>query len=247
MNLTFSGSRALVLGGSCELALATAKAMIASSLLPILTYRSADGLGSINRALQAHAGKYNTAYLNFTDRESLVSLFSQTGDALDFIVDFAHGNYEVLVAQADEDDVYSYFAENVAFRATFLKMAGRLLLKKRKGRLVFVSSTAAERPNPGQGFYAAAKLASEALYRTLGLELGGRGISTVILRPGYVYAGRGRAYVEDRGQKILESVPIQRALTAEEIAKTILYLISESASGINAAVLTIDGGFTYGK
>ncbi|MGZ6221107.1 MAG: SDR family NAD(P)-dependent oxidoreductase, partial [Syntrophales bacterium] len=121
------------------------------------------------------------------------------------------------------------------------------MLKKRKGRLVFIYSAAAARPNPRQGFYAAAKLASEALYRKMGLELGERGVTSVILRPGYVEAGRGRIYLQQQERKILEVVPIKRALTSDEIAQTILFLLSDSATGINATEIPMDGGLTSGK
>jgi 3-oxoacyl-[acyl-carrier protein] reductase len=245
MNLTFSGSRVLILGGTCELAHTLAVSMIASSLFPILTYRSDAGLNAIRKALPHYEGKYATEYLKFGDRHSLNTLFARIGDDLDFMVDCVQGNYESLIAQADEEEVYGYFTENISFRAEVLKTAGRIMLKKRKGRLVFISSTAAARPNPGQGFYAAAKLASEALYRNMGLELGGRGITTIILRPGYVDAGRGRAYLEEKN--VLEAVPIKRAVTKEEIAETVLFLLSESAAGMNATVITMDGGLTVGK
>jgi 3-oxoacyl-[acyl-carrier protein] reductase len=247
MSFAFSGNRALVLGGTCELALALAGAMIESSLFPILTYRDDRGLSRIRKALQPFEGRYETYYLNFGDRDSLDSLFSYIGENLDFMVDFAQGNYESLIASADEDCVYRYFTENISFRAESLKMAGRIMLKKRKGRLVFISSTAAQRPNPGQGFYAAAKLASEALYRNMGLEMGERGVTTVILRPGYVDAGRGSIYIQRQGGKTLETVPIKRAITRDEIAQTILFLLSDSAAGINATELSMDGGLTSGK
>jgi 3-oxoacyl-[acyl-carrier protein] reductase len=247
MNLTFSGNRALVLGGTCELALALAGAMIESSLFPILTYRDDRGLSRIRKTLPPFEGRYETYYLNFGDRDSLDSLFSYIGDHLDFMVDFAQGNYESLIASADEDSVYRYFTENISFRAEALKMAGRTMLKKRKGRLVFISSTAAQMPNPGQGFYAAAKLASEALYQNMGLELGERGVTAVILRPGYIDAGRGSIYLHGKGGETLETVPIKRAITRDEIAQTILFLLSDSAAGINATGISMDGGLTSGK
>ena len=247
MNFTFSGNRALVLGGTCELALALAGAMIEASLFPILTYRDDRGLSCIRKTLQPFEGRYETYYLNFGDRDSLDSLFSYIDDKLDFMVDFSQGNYESLIASADEACVYRYFTENISFRAEALKMAGRTMLKKRKGRLVFISSTAAQRPNPGQGFYAAAKLASEALYRNMGLELGERGVTTVILRPGYVDAGRGSIYIQGQEGKILQTVPIKKAITRDEIAQTILFLLSDSAAGINATEIAMDGGLTSGK
>ena len=247
MSLHFSGNRALLLGGTCELALVLAHSMIESDLFPILTYRDDKGLNTIREALRPFHGKYETCYLNFGDRDSLDSVFTRIGDDLNFLVDFAQGNYESLIAGADEDSVYSYFMENISFRAEILKRVGRTMLKKKKGRLVFISSAAAARPNPGQGFYAAAKLASEALYRNMGLELGERGVTTVILRPGYIEAGRGRIYLQKQDRKILETVPIKRAITGEEVAQTILFLLSDSAAGINATEISIDGGLTAGK
>jgi len=247
MNTTFSGSHALILGGTCEIALTLAEYMIQTSLFPILTYRDEKGLLSITRTLQPFKGKYASYYLNFGDRESLESLFSATYDHLDFLVDFAQGHYESYVASADEESVYRYFMENISFRAEVLKRAGRAMLKKRKGRLIFISSSAAERPNPGQGFYAAAKQASEALYRAMALEMGERGVTAVILRLGYIDAGRGRVYLNGQGRDIVEKLPIKRAITREEVAETILFLLSDGAAAINATEILMDGGLTSGK
>jgi 3-oxoacyl-[acyl-carrier protein] reductase len=247
MNATFSGDRALILGGTCEIALTLATYLVRASLRPILTYKDEKGLRAIRKNLETMDGDYDVCHLNFGDRQSLDSLFCYIGDDLDFMIDLAQGNYESFIAAADEESVCRYFMENISFRAEVLKRAGRVMLKKRRGRLIFMSSSAAERPNPGQGFYAAAKMASEALYRSMGLELGERGVTTVILRPGYIDAGRGREYVNKRGRDILEMVPIKRMITKNEIAETILFLLSESATGINATEILIDGGLTSGK
>ncbi len=143
MNLHFSGNRALVLGGTCELALLLAHAMIESNLYPILTYRDDKGLSAIGEAVRPFHGRYATCYLNFGDRDSLDAVFTQIDDGLNFLVDFAQGNYESFIAGADEDSIYSYFMENISFRAEVLKRAGRAMLKKKKGRLVYISSAAA--------------------------------------------------------------------------------------------------------
>jgi len=127
-----------------------------------------------------------------------------------------------------------------------LKRVGRTMLKQRRGRLVFVSSSAAFRPNPGQGFYAAAKQASEALYRSMGLEMGKRGITTVTLRPGYINSGRGRRYLAQK-EDILSHIPTGKPLSPEHVAETIMFLLSDSAAGFNATEIIMDGGLTAGK
>jgi len=121
------------------------------------------------------------------------------------------------------------------------------MLSGRKGRLVFVSSTAALRPNLGQGFYAAAKLAAEALYRNLGLELGKRGITAVTLRPGYISAGRGRSFIQDNENEVLKRIPTGKALSASEVASAIMFLLSDGAAGFNATEIVMDGGLSAGK
>jgi 3-oxoacyl-[acyl-carrier protein] reductase len=247
MKLNFSGNNALILGGSCELAINLAECMIKASLFPILTYRNEIGKRHISERLESFKGKYRSFYLSLGDRDSLDFLLDEIGDDIDYLVDFVQGDFEGYVASADEDTIHRYFDENVSFRAEILKRASRLMLKKRRGRLIFISSSAADRPNPGQGFYAAAKLASEALYRNLGLELGEHGVTAVTLRPGYIDAGRGREYIKMRGEEVLRTVPIKRALTGAEVAETILFLLSDSAAGFNATEISLDGGLAAGK
>ncbi|MBC2693777.1 MAG: SDR family oxidoreductase [Desulfobacteraceae bacterium] len=245
--MKFSGNKALLLGGSCDLAITLARRMIEAGLSPILTYRNEKGRKYISKNLKDCPKKYSSFYLEFGNRDSIDLLLHQTGDDIDFVVDFAQGNFESLVAAADADRVYSYFAENVSFRAEVLKKIARIMMKKKSGRFVFISSSAAKRQNPGQGFYAAAKLASEAIYKNLGLELGNHGITTVTLRPGYIDSGRGKKFIQDHVKKVIDKVPIKKALTKKEVAEAILFYLSNSATGFNATEISMDGGLTAGK
>ena len=247
MNMKFSGNRALILGGSCDLAIILAMRMIESDLFPILTYRNEKGQEYISKNLKNPQKKYSSLYFEFGDRDSIDSLLHQTGDNIDFMVDFAQGNFESLVASADVNRIYSYFAENISFRTKVVKRVARIMMKNKKGRLVFISSAAALRPNPGQGFYAAAKLASEAIYKNLGLELGANGITTVTLRFGYIDSGRGKKFIQNHSKEFIDKVPIKRVLTKKEVVESILFYLSDNATGFNATEISMDGGLTAGK
>jgi 3-oxoacyl-[acyl-carrier protein] reductase len=152
-----------------------------------------------------------------------------------------------LVASVDSAAARSFFEANVANRCEVIQRVTRHMVGHGNGRMVYLSSAAAGRPNPGQGFYAAAKCATEALYRNVGLELAARGITTATLRPGYVDAGRGRRFLQKRAETALAKVPLGRALTVKEVAASILFLLSDEAVGFNATVLTMDGGLCAGK
>ena len=198
MKLCFSGCRSLILGGSSELGLVLAELMIREGLFPFLTYRKREGRKRIIDRLEKFEGSYSTVYFDLGIPESAASLFEELNQDLDYLVDLAQGDFEDLIGFADSSDVEKYFLENITARARVIKMAGRVMLRKRNGRLVFISSAAAGKPNSGQGFYAASKLAAEALYRNLGLEMECRGVTSVSLRPGYFDSGRGRRYLQKR-------------------------------------------------
>ena len=247
MKLNFSGSRALLLGGSCDMALTLAEAMIASGLHPLLTHRNERGRARIHERLRPHGRGYEDFYLDLEAPEPNLALEEQLNKGLDYLVDMAQGDLEGLVPAVDGRAIGSFFDAYIRARAIVIQKAARAMLTRKAGRILYISSAAAGRPNPGQGFYAAAKQAAEALYRNLGLELAGRGITSVILRPGYLDAGRGRPYLQQNATQALAKVPLGRALTLQEVVDTIMFLLSDSAIGFNATVLTMDGGLSAGK
>ena len=247
MSLTFSGKTALLCGGNCDLAIGLAPLLIARGIRPVLSFRQPESKDRIAESLSEYSGLYDTCFLDFSESSSIENAFGSFDDGLDYLVDFVQEDYEELVSSADHDNVAHYFHTCITSRAAMLKTASRMMIRKRSGRLVFVSSAAAARPNPGQGFYAAGKLASEALYKNLGLELGRLGISTVCLRPGYIDAGRGRAYIEKNKKELIRKIPLNRFLNVSEVAETLLFLLSDQARAFNATELTMDGGFSAVK
>ncbi len=242
-----NGCRTLILGGSCDLALGLAEALTEAGGSPILTFRSDKGKDLIHQSLHGVAGGYDVLHLDLSQRPTIASLDPIVSDGIDHMVDFAQEDLEGLVPSVDADAVASFVEANIANRAEVIQRVSRAMVSRRKGRMVYVSSTAAGRPNPGQGFYAAAKQASEALYRNVGLELAPRGVTTVTLRPGYVNAGRGRQYLKKNADAAMAKVPLGRALEINEVVDTIIFLLSNSAVGFNATVLTMDGGLSSGK
>lgn len=244
MKLSFPGNHALILGGSCRLGRETARLLADADVGVTITCRNDARVGKIQS--QFDAGTRFVA-LDFNCPEDLDPFMAQLEPSTAMVVDLVHGDLERLVGSISDEEAFGYFQANVAFRAALLKRLARHMLGRRRGRLVYVSSTAASRPNPGQGFYAAAKLACEALYRNLGIEMAAKGITTVIIRPGYVDAGRGERFIANLGEARKVKWPSGWVLTAGQVAGQIVYLLSEQAQGVNATALTLDGGMTAGK
>ncbi len=239
--------RVLILGGSCRLALDLTLRLIDRQIYPLITYRDRASKERIQSLLSPLDPQLKLIHLDFTDPTTLSHLTSHLKPAPDCAVDFAHSDYESLVGSASDENISAYFSTNISFRAMVIKRLARAMLTKRNGRLVFVSSTAAEHPNPGQGFYAAAKLACEAIYRNIGLEMASRGISSTILRPGYVSAGRGKRFLDRSPSHSQQLKKVGQIVPRQEIIDALLFLMFTSGPASNGTILTIDGGMTFSK
>jgi NAD(P)-dependent dehydrogenase (short-subunit alcohol dehydrogenase family) len=112
------------------------------------------------------------------------------------------------------------------------------------GAIVNLSSAAARLGSPGQYVdYAAAKAAIDTFTIGLAREVAAEGVRVNAVRPGIIstdiHASGGQP---DRAAQLAPSVPMQRAGTAEEVARAVLWLLSDEASYSTGAVLDVAGG-----
>jgi 3-oxoacyl-[acyl-carrier protein] reductase len=135
---------------------------------------------------------------------------------------------------------------DVNLRGAFFlaKHSIRRMMRRRAGRLVFVSSISARLGNAGQANYAASKSGLDGLARSISQEYARHNISTCVLAAGMIDVGMvarlPQKYRDERSQLLLGGVS-----PPERMARTLAFLASDDAVDINATVVHADGGLRF--
>jgi 3-oxoacyl-[acyl-carrier protein] reductase len=123
-----------------------------------------------------------------------------------------------------------------------MRAAIRAMLREREGRIVNVSSVAAERGWAGQANYAASKAGVVGLTRSAARELGDRSIRVNAVCPGYTDTALFRSELEGSDETITEQIPQDRIADPDEIAAAVRFLVSPDSSYVTGEILRVDGG-----
>lgn len=139
---------------------------------------------------------------------------------------------------------------DVNLTGSFLTLAAAapMMLRRGRGAMVGICSITAKGGQPGRANYAASKWGLIGLLKTLAIEWGGRGVRVNGVAPNGVdtpmlLAGVPEAF---RDGVMLDRTPMGRFARPQEIADVIAFLLSDSASYVNGAILEVDGGLTAG-
>ena len=113
---------------------------------------------------------------------------------------------------------------------------------RRFGRIVNIGSINGQAGQYGQVNYAAAKSGIHGFTKALAQEGASRGITVNAVAPGYVYTEMVRAVPKDVLEKIVARIPVGRLGKAEDIARTVLFLVADDADFITGSTLSVNGG-----
>ncbi len=216
MSAPLAGKAVLVTGASAGIGRATAAALARAGAKVIATGRRQAELDALKKQVSVHtiAGDLNDT--------SFVDELAATARDVDLFVNNAGILKYAPLLEMEDADCEAMFRTNVlsAFRIT--QAIAKSMVKRRRGHIIVMSSTAAREVYQLGGIYCGTKHALSAITRGLRLELQGHGIKVTEIAPGMVDTGIRASSDHPR---VLEALKGRKfaPLTADEVAQAVVY------------------------
>jgi 3-oxoacyl-[acyl-carrier protein] reductase len=241
---------AVVTGGSRGIGRAIVQALAAEGAKVAFVYRGSEQAAeSLVQELRGAGTTAQALKCDVTDLDAAQQLVEQ--------VEKEWGPIRILVNNAGiiKDDLFvrmepaawdAVVKTNLGGTYNFCRAVAFNMMRQRQGRIINVSSVAADRANPGQTNYAASKGAINAFTRALAVELASRGVTVNAIAPGFVETEMTEAVRNKAGDLIKKMIPMKRLGKPEDIARVAVFLASPDAGYITGQVITVDGGLSLG-
>jgi len=236
-------SIALVTGGSRGIGRATVEAMLADGWTVAFTYRTDEDAAREIEA--ASAGRARGFHLDVRDRArpgDLVNEIETSIGPLEALVNNAGLRRESLLAMTPDRDWDEIMDVNLDGVFRCCRAVLPLMMHRRRGSIVNISSLSAVFGVAGQTAYAASKAALLGMTRALAREVGKRGVRVNAVLPGFVPTDMTASIPEDVVRALRSHECLRRGTSAGDVANLVMFLISEKAAAITGQAMIVDSG-----
>lgn len=162
--------------------------------------------------------------------------------SIDILVNNAGITKDGLMLRMTELQWDAVIAVNLKSAFNFIHACVPVMMRQRGGSIINMSSVVGVHGNAGQSNYAASKAGLIALAKSVGQEMGPKGIRANAIAPGFIDTAMTQALTDDIRKEWINKIPLRRGGNVEDIANTALYLASDLSSYVSGQVIQVDGG-----
>lgn len=178
---------------------------------------------------------------NQVEAQALIDKAIEKFGRIDALVNNAGITKDGLLMRMNDDDWSKVLDTNLTGVFYTTRAVSRTMLKQRSGAIVNISSVSGVYGNAGQANYAASKAGVIGFTKSVAKEFGSRGVTANVVAPGFIVTDMTENVPKD---KLLEHIPLGRLGEPEDIAKTVLFLVT-SGGYITGQVIHVDGGLVF--
>ena len=213
--------------------------------IAFLHYMDADNAAATEKELNDIGIKAKGYECNVADFEGCKAAFDQIIEdfgEVHILVNNAGIVRDMLMLQMKEADFDAVISVNLKGAFNMTKSVYQHFMKKRRGRIINISSIVGLTGNAGQANYASAKAGLIGLTKSVAKELGSRNVTANAIAPGFIKTDMTDGMPEKAREAALAAIPMKRMGTVDDIANTALFLASDEAAYITGEVIRVDGG-----
>ena len=244
--MLLDGKAALVTGASRGIGRAIALRLASEGAKVAINFAgNQKAAEEVKSEIEANGGEAILVQANVADPAAVEAMFAKVVEAfgtVDILVNNAGITRDGLLLRMKDEDFEAVIDTNLKGVFYCTKAAAKLMMKKRSGRIVNMSSVVGLIGNAGQTNYAASKAGVLGFSKSAAKELAARGITVNMVAPGFIDTDMTAVLADKVKEAMVKEISLRRMGRPEDVANAVLFLVSDCSSYITGQVINVDGG-----
>lgn len=239
---------ALVTGANKGIGNEILKLLSVNGYTVVGTSRSSEGVAIIEKSLAGKAGC--GLIFDVTDKDATASLNSKIKEKygnVSVLVNNAGITMDNLLIRMTDNEWNDVVETNLSSIYRITKEFIKDMMKDRYGRVINIGSVVGMSGNAGQTNYSATKSALLGFTKSLAKEVASRNITVNTISPGFIDTDMTKKLKDNQKDALINSIPLGRMGSAEELAYVVQFLASDRASYITGENINVNGGLYMWK
>ena len=205
-------------------------------------------IGSNMENLENVKKKYSNIFIlqhDLSDHSNISKMFQQVTDTLggmDVLINNAGITKDNLALRMTKDEWTKVIDVNLTSSFLLCQEAIKIMIKKKSGSIINISSVVAHTGNPGQVNYSSSKAALIAMSKSLAREYAKKNIRINSISPGFIQTDMTNSLKDEYKSELLKRIPMERMGLGDDIANAVVFLASDMSSYITGETLHVNGG-----
>jgi 3-oxoacyl-[acyl-carrier protein] reductase len=174
--------------------------------------------------------------------EAMVERASNEFGGVDYLINNAGITRDSLLMRMGDEAWRSVIDTNLTGTFFCSRSVIRLMVKRKFGRIVNITSVVGAMGNPGQANYAASKAGLIGFTKSLAREVAAKGVTVNAVAPGFIQTAMTDVLPEKVKEQLTALIPNGRLGTPEDVATVVRFLVSDQASYVTGQVIHVNGG-----